>query len=592
MAGPNLSMPSAISQMFDFVRDQSGMVMSLTLRPDWASLFQSMQQLTFASTRYGPTAERPTSTMASRYIGMPYFDTDLGAKGEPVWRNKDNTGWVTLSGSSSGSGTVTSVNVSTAADLTVSTSGGPVTSTGTILITALDAGSNKLVGWDDAASTKRYFDLGTGISITSTTINVSTGTGSLTSVAVSTVADATVSTSGSPITSSGTILLTALDAGADKLVGWDDSASTKIYYDLGTNISITSTTINVSGGAVFTEFRFTADPDTGFDNATTNTIEATTGGTTRMRFSASSSALVGSPTASGSNGKDMTFQGGTGGSSQGLISGKSILLGGVSTGNTGGAAEVRGGDGTTGGGGSTQGGVVTIKAGAAAGNQNGVDVTISGGDPGPTGTVTGGVNITGGTPTSTNGGNVNIFGSAGVGANKNGGNVTIYGGAATGTGVPGVINVSSNVQLLESVSILIDEALSSDGKYTAIKSVNGVAGEGSAYGAIMYLKTDAKWYKALADTTTTAGPVAIGANLVSSAANASTTIMLDGDLRADALYGNLPIGTAIFLSDTTAGSITTTAPTTTAHVTRVLGHVDVTGKGMLFRPSPDWLTHT
>lgn len=385
MAGPNLQMPAAVSQMFDIVRDQSGMVMSLNMRPDWASLFQSMQQLTFASTRYGPTAERPTSTMASRYIGMPYFDTDLGAKGEPVWRNKDNTGWVTLSGSSSGTGTVTSVNVSTAADLTVSTSGGPVTSTGTILITALDAGANKLVGWDDAASTKRYFDLGTGISITSTTINVSTGTGSLTSVAVSTVADATVSTTGSPITSSGAIVLTSVDAGSDQLVGWDDSASTKTYFSLGNGFSISS----------------------------------------------------------------------------------------------------------------------------------------------------------------------------------------------------------SNVVTFATFSSL------ADGQFNPIATTPGTAGEGMAYGTIIYLKTDTKWYKAKSDSSTIAGPVLVGANLISSAASSAISVLLEGSIRADAIYtSTLPAGALVFISSSVAGSITTTAPSASTYVTRSLGHANQNGADLIFRPSPDWLTHT
>lgn len=76
------------------------------------------------------------------------------------------------------------------------------------------------------------------------------GSGTVTSVGYSldaAVADI-LSSSGSPITTSGTITVGAVDPGADRIVFWDDSAGKLTYLTLGTNLSITGTTINVTGG--------------------------------------------------------------------------------------------------------------------------------------------------------------------------------------------------------------------------------------------------------------------------------------------------------------------------------------------------------
>lgn len=40
----------------------------------------------------GTTAQRPTT---GTYIGQPFFDTTLN---KPIWRNKDNNGWVDATG--------------------------------------------------------------------------------------------------------------------------------------------------------------------------------------------------------------------------------------------------------------------------------------------------------------------------------------------------------------------------------------------------------------------------------------------------------------------------------------------------------------
>ena len=71
-------MPSAVSDVFDLTRNEHGAITDLHLRPDWASLFHSLQQTAFAQSRSSTTAFRPSKVLDGRYIGMPYFDTSLG----------------------------------------------------------------------------------------------------------------------------------------------------------------------------------------------------------------------------------------------------------------------------------------------------------------------------------------------------------------------------------------------------------------------------------------------------------------------------------------------------------------------------------
>lgn len=73
MNGPKVQLPSSLSQMFE--TDAEGKI--LAMRQEWAAFFSSLQQIDFAVSRSGPSASRPTSSMA-RYIGMNYYDTTLG----------------------------------------------------------------------------------------------------------------------------------------------------------------------------------------------------------------------------------------------------------------------------------------------------------------------------------------------------------------------------------------------------------------------------------------------------------------------------------------------------------------------------------
>ena len=92
--GPNLQQPQ--SRMFDFQQDPNGNVIGMTLRPEWASYFQSIQQIAFGSSRNGSSSARPTSDFPGRYEGMPFFDRTLGY---PVYlKHASSDVWVRYDG--------------------------------------------------------------------------------------------------------------------------------------------------------------------------------------------------------------------------------------------------------------------------------------------------------------------------------------------------------------------------------------------------------------------------------------------------------------------------------------------------------------
>jgi len=102
--------------------------------------------------------------------------------------NRDDGGLYAWTGSTwapavagAGSGTVTSVDVS--ADTSIAdvfdTSGGPVTSSGSVSITAVDAGADRIVFWDDSESKLRYLEVGSNLSITGTVLNATGGGGGI-----------------------------------------------------------------------------------------------------------------------------------------------------------------------------------------------------------------------------------------------------------------------------------------------------------------------------------------------------------------------------------------------------------------------------
>lgn len=123
-----------------------------------------------------------------------------------------------------------------------------------------------LIGNTAGGLTKAVLTEGSNISITngdgSITIAATGGSGTVTSVNVS-GGTTGLSFSGGPVTSSGTITASGTvnlanggtgaslsDPGADRVLFWDDSAGAVTWLTLGTNLSITGTTLNAAATAV------------------------------------------------------------------------------------------------------------------------------------------------------------------------------------------------------------------------------------------------------------------------------------------------------------------------------------------------------
>jgi hypothetical protein len=132
-----------------------------------------------------------------------------------------------------------------------------------------DPGADRLLFWDDSAGEYTHATLGTNLSFTGTTLNAAGGgggSGTVTSVGMT--VPGILSVSGSPVTTSGTLAVTGVDAGSDKLVFWDDSAGDLAYLTLGTNLSITGTTLDAAGGGGGGLTNWTESVTTAVPNAT------------------------------------------------------------------------------------------------------------------------------------------------------------------------------------------------------------------------------------------------------------------------------------------------------------------------------------
>jgi len=163
------------------------------------------------------------------------------------------------------------------------------------------------------------------------------------------------------------------------------------------------------------------------------------------------------------------------------------------------------------------------------------------------------------------------------------------------TGVPEVMSVATSITLLlgsalpENVAIILDPALSADGKYSGIVET-GIAGATLAFGDLVYLAVaDSRWELVDADAeATTFGKIGICV-LAAASDGSATTILLYGKVRADAVFPALTIGAPVF-AGTTAGDIQTTAPSGAADIIRIIGYGN-TADELFFCPSPDYFEH-
>lgn len=89
----------------------------------------------------------------------------------------DGSDWINDPSIGSGTGTVTSVDLTldaTIADL-FSASGGPITGSGAITLAGDDPGADRIAFWDDSASKWTHLEVGSGLSITGTVLSATGG---------------------------------------------------------------------------------------------------------------------------------------------------------------------------------------------------------------------------------------------------------------------------------------------------------------------------------------------------------------------------------------------------------------------------------
>lgn len=76
IAGPKVQMPATLSQMFE--TDGQGNI--LAIKQEWGQFFHALQGIVYNISRSGPSSSRPTSTTPWRYVGMPFYDTNLSTE--------------------------------------------------------------------------------------------------------------------------------------------------------------------------------------------------------------------------------------------------------------------------------------------------------------------------------------------------------------------------------------------------------------------------------------------------------------------------------------------------------------------------------
>lgn len=139
--------------------------------------------------------------------------------------------------------------------------------------------------------------------------------------------------------------------------------------------------------------------------------------------------------------------------------------------------------------------------------------------------------------------------------------------------------------LAESTSIDLDPA-QGDQTWTGITRT-GTAGATLAFGDLCYLAAaDSRWELTDADSVTTADRL-LGMCVLAAASDGDPTrMLLMGNIRADSKFPAMTIGSAMYISDATAGAIITTIPTGADNVIRRVGYA-LTADELYFNPSMD-----
>jgi len=166
----------------------------------------------------------------------------------------------------------------------------------------------------------------------------------------------------------------------------------------------------------------------------------------------------------------------------------------------------------------------------------------------------------------------------------------ITGGNIVGLTVAQLQTLTLSAALPENVGILLDPALSADGKYSGIVET-GTAGSALSFGQSIYWQpSDARWELTNASSSP-ASMGKVGICVQAAAADGSaTTALLIGKVRADAQFPTFSTGSPVFFS-TTAGMLTNTAPSGAGNITRIAGYGN-DGNELYFNPDCTWLEMT
>ena len=148
--------------------------------------------------------------------------------------------------------------------------------------------------------------------------------------------------------------------------------------------------------------------------------------------------------------------------------------------------------------------------------------------------------------------------------------------------------LTGSITLGENTGIALDPAGSADGKWSGV-TITGTGGATIAFGRLVYLKAaDSQWYETDADALATAGNIMIGMTVTTTTDNNPVTILLLGQIRADASFPALTVGAAVYAGET-AGDIQVAIPTGADNVIRVVGFA-LTADEIYFNPSQDHQT--
>lgn len=164
----------------------------------------------------------------------------------------------------------------------------------------------------------------------------------------------------------------------------------------------------------------------------------------------------------------------------------------------------------------------------------------------------------------------------------------VIGGASAAAATVTTLTVNTGITLAENASIALDPAGSADGKFSGI-TITGTGGTTIAVGDLIYLAVaDSRWELADADALATAGNVMLGMAVSTSTDGTAVTVLLQGQIRADSIFPALTIGAAVYVGET-AGDIQVAIPTGADNVIRVVGFA-LTADEIYFNPSQDHQT--